>query len=265
MNIDGPKIRVAIPKRVRFDVFKRDKFTCQYCGKAAPDIVLHCDHIEPVATGGQNDLLNLITSCVDCNLGKGAVPLSSSATLDKQREVLADLEERRQQIEMMLQWRNELRNLDDDVVSRLCSKILDATGIEPNENGRALMRRWVNKYGASEILAAIDSSFDYYLKYGADEKPTEESWEKAYKKIPNAASLHRQEVSKPYIRRLLYVQGIIRKRTYAKRYNCVDYLEHLHVCGADLDQMEARAKTIKTIEDFEAPYDEWLASIGRPY
>jgi len=36
---------MAISKRDRFEVFKRDKFTCQYCGKAAPDVVLHIDHI----------------------------------------------------------------------------------------------------------------------------------------------------------------------------------------------------------------------------
>ncbi len=52
--------RKAISKKVRFEVFKRDSFTCQYCGAKAPDVVLNCDHIEPVSKGGTNKLLNLI-------------------------------------------------------------------------------------------------------------------------------------------------------------------------------------------------------------
>jgi 5-methylcytosine-specific restriction endonuclease McrA len=100
--------RVPIPQRVRFEVFKRDSFTCQYCGRKAPDVILNCDHIRPVAEGGENDPLNLLTSCRECNGGKGAIPLADSAMLDKQRAMLEDLEERRQQIEMMIQWRDEL-------------------------------------------------------------------------------------------------------------------------------------------------------------
>lgn len=38
--------RIAISKRVRFDVFKRDSFKCQYCGKSAPDVILEVDHIK---------------------------------------------------------------------------------------------------------------------------------------------------------------------------------------------------------------------------
>lgn len=62
--------RKGLSKKIRFEVFKRDQFTCQYCGKKAPDVILHVDHIQPVSKGGTNDLLNLITSCQDCNLGK---------------------------------------------------------------------------------------------------------------------------------------------------------------------------------------------------
>ena len=45
--------RKPISKKLRFEIFKRDKFTCQYCGKMAPDVVLEVDHIKPVCKGGQ--------------------------------------------------------------------------------------------------------------------------------------------------------------------------------------------------------------------
>jgi hypothetical protein len=69
--------RRAISKRVRFEVFKRDQFTCQYCGAHPPGVILHVDHIDPVANGGGNDADNLTTACESCNLGKGAVTLSA--------------------------------------------------------------------------------------------------------------------------------------------------------------------------------------------
>jgi 5-methylcytosine-specific restriction endonuclease McrA len=96
--------RAAISRKLRFEVFKRDSFTCQYCGRKAPDILLQLDHIEPVAKGG---LLNLITSCKDCNLGKSDRQLSDTTIIDKRRQQLEELQERKEQIEMMFQWEKE--------------------------------------------------------------------------------------------------------------------------------------------------------------
>lgn len=64
--------RTAIGKTLRFRVLHRDAFTCQYCGRAAPDVVLHIDHQRPISRGGNNHISNLITACEDCNLGKSA-------------------------------------------------------------------------------------------------------------------------------------------------------------------------------------------------
>lgn len=62
--------RKQISAGVRFAVLRRDNFTCQYCGAKAPDVELHVDHIHPLCHGGTNDMVNLITACKDCNLGK---------------------------------------------------------------------------------------------------------------------------------------------------------------------------------------------------
>lgn len=61
---------MTISARARFRVLKRDGFTCQYCGRRPPEVVLHVDHIEPRSKGGSDDPENLITSCGHCNLGK---------------------------------------------------------------------------------------------------------------------------------------------------------------------------------------------------
>jgi 5-methylcytosine-specific restriction endonuclease McrA len=62
--------RQPLSKKIRFDVFKRDNFCCQYCGQTPPAIVLEIDHIRPVSRGGKNDIDNLVASCFDCNRGK---------------------------------------------------------------------------------------------------------------------------------------------------------------------------------------------------
>lgn len=54
----------------RWKILKRDKFTCQYCGRSAPDVELHVDHKKPIFAGGNSEESNLITACSDCNLGK---------------------------------------------------------------------------------------------------------------------------------------------------------------------------------------------------
>jgi hypothetical protein len=88
--------RVAVSKRVRFDVFKRDGFSCQYCGSVPPEVVLEIDHLVPVAEGGGNEETNLITSCFACNRGKGATPLTVAP------ESLADRAARIEELEAQL-------------------------------------------------------------------------------------------------------------------------------------------------------------------
>jgi len=66
------------PKK-RFEVFQRDNFTCCYCGRKTPQVVLEVDHMIPVSEDGTDDLHNLVTSCWECNRGKGASLIESVA------------------------------------------------------------------------------------------------------------------------------------------------------------------------------------------
>lgn len=53
---------------LRSQVFKRDDYTCQYCGERGKK--LECDHVVPVSKGGGNELENLKTACRRCNRNK---------------------------------------------------------------------------------------------------------------------------------------------------------------------------------------------------
>lgn len=69
-------VRKPFSTRERFEVLKRDNFSCHYCGRTTADgIKLHVDHVIPVAKGGTNDLENLVAACDECNLGKSDISL----------------------------------------------------------------------------------------------------------------------------------------------------------------------------------------------
>jgi hypothetical protein len=62
---------VAVSKRLRYEVFRRDNHACRYCGATAPDVKLTIDHVVPKALGGSDtDPANLVTACGPCNAGK---------------------------------------------------------------------------------------------------------------------------------------------------------------------------------------------------
>jgi hypothetical protein len=61
---------MAVSKRLRYEVLRRDGHTCRYCGGTAPDVKLTVDHVTPVALGGTDTADNLVTACGPCNSGK---------------------------------------------------------------------------------------------------------------------------------------------------------------------------------------------------
>jgi len=61
---------MAVTKRLRYEIFRRDNHACRYCGQTAPDVRITVDHVTPQALGGTDEPGNLVTACVDCNAGK---------------------------------------------------------------------------------------------------------------------------------------------------------------------------------------------------
>lgn len=102
----GRRPREAIPKRLRFEIYKRDKFTCVYCGRSVPEVTLTLDHVEAHARGGSNDATNLVTACTDCNAGKSDVPLGDAMPAIGAGAV-DEMRERVEQMRAYRLWRAE--------------------------------------------------------------------------------------------------------------------------------------------------------------
>jgi hypothetical protein len=125
---------VTVSAKTRFDVLKRDRFTCSYCGRTPPEVLLHVDHIIPRADGGPDDFENLTAACSDCNLGKGARPLSSSVRPGPSAD---ELRERIAQAQAYLELMAEVRDVRDqllDLVNGAWAKAWDG-GPEERDDG----------------------------------------------------------------------------------------------------------------------------------
>ena len=59
------------PAFTRFNVFLRDRFSCQYCDGRLPTQELTFDHVIPRSRGGGTNWENVVTACGACNLRKG--------------------------------------------------------------------------------------------------------------------------------------------------------------------------------------------------
>ncbi len=59
------------PAFTRFNVFLRDRFSCQYCDMDLPSHELTFDHVIPRSRGGRTTWENVVAACAPCNLRKG--------------------------------------------------------------------------------------------------------------------------------------------------------------------------------------------------
>lgn len=98
-------------KKQRFEVFKNDNFTCQYCGKKPPDAILEVDHIIPTSKGGSDDISNLLTSCFDCNRGKSNTRLENKKCRDDIKKLNAEIKEKELQLKEYYKF---LRKIERD-------------------------------------------------------------------------------------------------------------------------------------------------------
>ena len=164
--------RKSLSKRTRFEVFKRDSFRCQYCGRSSPDVILEVDHVVPVAEGGDNSLLNLITACRDCNRGKSDKRLTDKSAVERQKKQLDDLNLIREQTEMMIRWKQELMQVEEDQVDAIEDVSISVTGFRFSDHGRMGIKKYIRRFGFPEVYDAAMIAFGKY-----------DNWEVAFSKI----------------------------------------------------------------------------------
>lgn len=240
--------RKSLSQKVRFEVFKRDGFTCQYCGESAPDVILNVDHISPVSKGGDNDVMNLITACFDCNSGKSDRELDDDTVISKQRAQLAELNERREQLEMMLKWRDGLRDIRDEQLAAFVERWSEAVDCNLTESGELIVRKLLRRFSLQQLLDAMDIAIEAYLRYGKDGERTFESVEVAFSKIGGIAY---NQANGSDDRGLFYIRGIMRNRfRYCPQAQALGLLRSAVEAGIEIEDLKDLAREAKHWTDF---------------
>ena len=276
------KKRKSLSKKIRFEVFKRDRFTCHYCGRKAPEVILQCDHIKPVSKGGTNDLLNLLTSCEDCNSGKSNIELDDNTVLSKQHYQLELLQERREQIELLLQWKASLENFEEEKVKILIHYIEQR--IKPYtlvNNSHKFIASLLRKFTIEELMNGIDIGTQKYLRYDTQGQVIHNSVERFISKIGGITATQRMSPIQQAIVKIKAIgkAHLVFYREYKMKQLLNDYVQKMDERGwteeeilAELNgpvvkmttQIKGWGKWIEKIENWTNSLTSWERSDSLP-
>lgn len=148
---------MAISKTLRFEVFKRDGFQCQYCGRQPPEVILEIDHILPRKRKGKNNPENLITACFDCNRGKGARDLKIAPKSIREKTEI--LKEKEVQLKEFYKYQEKIKKRIENNINYLDERWHELSEEKENycftEHGRMQIKnllRFFNKYEIEEAM-----------------------------------------------------------------------------------------------------------------
>jgi hypothetical protein len=128
---------MTISLKIRFEVFNRDSFTCQYCGRKTPEVILELENVIPVIKGGTDEIDNLTTSCFECNRGKGVYLLD---TIIKDKDIHNEtvlLAEKEFQLAEYNCLKNKIRDRENKEIDELKSHFAK----QIRENGHVYVAR----------------------------------------------------------------------------------------------------------------------------
>lgn len=165
--------------------------------------------------------MNLITSCHDCNSGKGKRKLSENNEVKKQQDQLRQLNEKREQIEMMLEWRNELLNFDNEQIDKIEELFSSyCTGRTFTESGRKTISKLIKKYGFIEVYDCTRISAETY--YDTEDPETASD---VFNYISRICYNRKMQNEIPVLKDVNYIVKIAKNRlSYLNSYKLKDFL-----------------------------------------
>ena len=141
---------MPVSKRVRFAVFEAANFTCAYCGRKPPTVILEVDHIQPKSKGGKDVKSNLVCSCFDCNRGKSNHELGM-AVPDRIIQNAVEAGERLRQFKALQRYEVKLQKAIEESVEEFENYWLGLrTKTELfDDSQKSIARRLIEKLGLS--------------------------------------------------------------------------------------------------------------------
>jgi hypothetical protein len=153
---------MALGKRVRFEILKRDDFKCQYCGRTSKEVTLEVDHIIAKAQGGSDLPENLLAACFDCNRGKSKISLGHTLVLKRDlKKEKAALKKAKAIMDHDAEQARLLEELTDEMMKNFTTFLF-----EYPEQSRASMKYFLKKLGKDGVCESMDRTS---MKWGASE------------------------------------------------------------------------------------------------
>lgn len=169
----GFLLPMSVRKSVRFAVFDRDNYTCRYCGRSTDDgVILEVDHVIPRSKGGSDEIENLATACADCNRGKSAKEIGSTAPeteRDRRRRLqeLAEIKRSSEELAALASARRErVQSWANIICEAMGSTEVDRKFCEQAERlaaefGDAEVIEWIGRIASK--FSRIDTNAAKYL------------------------------------------------------------------------------------------------------
>lgn len=162
---------------------------------------------------------------------------------------------------MMAEWRLELENIDE--MTALMAEEAWYRAIENAakllDNGKHDVRKWVKQHGLEAVFNGISAACMSYLHRGEDGKFSLESLNHAFDMIPRVISVQKRSIAKPYLQRLYYARGILRRRLhYVNDRMAVQLMEDAISWGADVEKLVELCKEVRNWSEFRATVDDFI-------
>lgn len=156
--------RKPITKKIRFEVFKRDSFTCQYCGNTPPAVTLEIDHLNPISKGGNNNINNLITACFDCNRGKSNIPLERIPNqLIENYEILKERENQLKEYNKLISKIESRLTRQINIIDLIFQETFPDRGLT-EQFKHVSVKQFLNKLPLNEVKDAMSKACSYIDK-----------------------------------------------------------------------------------------------------
>ena len=246
-------------KRIKFEVFEKDSYRCQYCGNVAPNITLKLHRIQEVQNNDNwLDPAYLSTSCVSCEdkrQGKSAGRNASAFIM------LDELEERLEQLKMLISWRKGMVKIRRSQLIGIIDFWQDLVpGIYLNDDQKRVLLSLMNKYSSDEIRSSMRAVAKEKLQRQTDETLTKDAHDVAFEKIPETCIRNSKAKKNHEIEELYQIHDVLKERLqgFFDSDRAIQWLNYARSWEVNTEELAHMALKVTNWTQFSCNIDEMV-------
>lgn len=247
-------------KRIKFEVFEKDSFRCQYCNAVAPNVTLHLHRLQEVQKN-ENwlDPAFLTTSCEDC---KDKINTKDSSKGNSNDYLpLNELEERLEQLKMLIHWRKGMLKIKKRQLASLVDFWQELVpGIYLNDEHKRTLLLCMNKYSRDEIKETMQIAVQEVIVFHRDGSIDQNTLKIAFEKIPEIC-LRKTKIRKNReMEDLYHIHDILKQRLqgFFDSDRVIQWLHYARSWEVKLDELTNLAFKVTNWTQFSCNIDEMV-------